>query len=109
MKRQLGCEVLGDTWPKKKAPKKIRQAFVGTKEVDIFEFLLTVGYSTVPAHAARHSINALWAWVRYFGALSTKEDFELNFDFSELDPHQKTILSDDFGMGMSIHLLADAL
>jgi len=42
-------------------------------------------------------------------ALSTKEDFELNFDFSELDPHQKTILSDDFGMGMSIHLLADAL
>ncbi|WP_156783296.1 hypothetical protein [Roseovarius nubinhibens] len=30
-------------------------------------------------------------------------------EFSELDPHQKTILSDDFGMGMSLHVLTEAL
>jgi len=68
-----------------------------------------IGYCTVPAHAARHSINALWAWVRYFGALSPDVDFRLSDDFRELDPHQKTILSDDFGMGMSLHLMTSAL
>jgi hypothetical protein len=47
--------------------------------------------------------------MRYFGALSPDSEFRLSDDFSELDPHQKTILSDDFGMGMSMHLMSRAL
>lgn len=78
-------------------------------DVNIIDFLLTVGYVTVPAHAARFSINSLWAWVRYFGALSRQDDFRLSKDFSEIDAHQKTILSDDFGVGVSLDVLFKAL
>ncbi|MEM9898560.1 MAG: hypothetical protein AAF742_04190 [Pseudomonadota bacterium] len=78
-------------------------------EIDVTAFLLMIGYCTVPSHAARHAINTLWAWVRYFGALSDGDELRVSAEFSELDPHQKTILSDDFGMGMSLHLLSSAL
>ncbi|MCW2303560.1 hypothetical protein M2324_001957 [Rhodovulum sulfidophilum] len=97
-----------NTWPRNVAPPNIK-ALSGLRQVDLIEFLLMIGYCTVPAHAARHSINSLWAWVRYFGAISQDQDLRLGADFSELDPHQKTILSDDFGMGISLQLLASAL
>ena len=108
MHRRLTIDIRRDTWPSNRVPRRL-QAIHGTTDVDIIAFLLMTGYVTVPAHAARHSINAMWAWVRYFGALSTDPDFRVSEEFADLDPHQKTILSDDFGMGMSLHLIADVL
>lgn len=108
MLKDLNVSIRHKTWPNNAAPRSILNLH-GSQSIDVTAFLLMIGYCTVPAHAARHSINALWAWVRYFGALSTAADFRLSDDFGELDPHQKTILSDDFGMGMSLHLLSTAL
>lgn len=108
MKRNLNVVLKKETWPKKMPPSSL-QKIQGSQSIDVAAFLLTIGYCTVPSHAARHSINTLWAWIRYFGALSPDSEFRLSDDFSELDPHQKTILSDDFGMGMSMHLLATSL
>ena len=109
MQKTLNCEIRRDTWTKNTPSIVLSTALNGAKNVDILQFLLTIGYCTVPAHVAKYSINTMWAWVRYLGAFSDNKKFELQHDFSELDPHQKTILSDDFGMGMSLHLLADAL
>lgn len=108
MIKTVNVQVRHKTWPNDTPPPAI-QNLRGQLDIDITSFLLTVGYCTVPAHAARHSINALWAWVRYFGALSSATDFRLSDDFAELDPHQKTILSDDFGMGLSLYLMASTL
>ncbi|WP_415714456.1 hypothetical protein [Roseibium sp.] len=108
MNRTLDVSIDQTTWPQNTAPQAL-VGLQGQQNINIASFLLMIGYCTVPAHAARHSINSLWAWVRYFGALSGDADFRLNTDFASLDPHQKTILSDDFGMGMSLHLLAGSL
>lgn len=108
MHRTLNVRLKPKTWPKNTPPQSL-QNLQGAQNIDIFAFMLMIGYCTVPSHAARHSINALWAWMRYFGALSPDSEFRLSDDFSELDPHQKTILSDDFGMGMSMHLMSRAL
>jgi hypothetical protein len=109
MEKELRIQLRHKTWPKKQSPPKRLRNLSGVSQIDITAFLLMIGYCTVPSHAARHAINALWAWVRYFGALSDGDDLRVSSEFSELDPHQKTILSDDFGMGMSLHLLSNAL
>lgn len=108
MIKTLNVQVRHKTWPNDTPPVELLN-LRGQQNIRVAEFLLMIGYCTVPAHAARHSINALWAWMRYFGALSPVADFRLSDDFAELDPHQKTILSDDFGMGMSLYLMASAL
>ena len=106
--KSLKVEIKRTSWPNNRPPRKLAR-LAGTQNINITAFLLMIGDCTVPTHAARHSINALWAWVRYFGAFSPDADFRLSHDFAELDPHQKTILSDDFGMGMSLHLIFNAL
>lgn len=109
MQKEIAWEVLGSTWPNSKPPVAFSSKNGATEEIDITKFLLMSGYCTVPSHASRYSLNSLWAWVRYFGAFSSDPSLRLNVDFEDLDPHQKTILSDDFGMGLSMHLLADTL
>lgn len=108
MEKELELEIDARTWPGNQPPRSLN-AIVSPQQVDLIAFLLMIGHYTVPAHGARHAINTLWAWVRYFGAFSEDADLRVSDEFSELDPHQKTILSDDFGMGMSLHVLTEAL
>jgi hypothetical protein len=48
-----------------------------------------------------------WAWLRYYLAPTSSEDLRISMDFSDLDPHQKGILSDDFGVAISTQWLSD--
>lgn len=109
MQKNICWEILGKSWPNAKPPFALMGKNGATEGIDVTKFLLMSGYCTVPSHASRYSLNSMWAWIRYFGAFSNDPSLRLNADFEDLDPHQKTILSDDFGMGMSMHLLADAL
>ena len=76
---------------------------------DVRQMLLMIGFLTTPSHASGVSLSEFWAWIRYFHAISADDDVRLTPAFHELDPHQKTILSDDFGMGMPIYWLLDRL
>jgi hypothetical protein len=51
----------------------------------------------------------MWAFVRYFFAVTNDNDLRLTSEFQSIDAHQKTILSDDFGMGFTMHWLAQRL
>ncbi|RSY88179.1 hypothetical protein DAH66_06310 [Sphingomonas koreensis] len=62
--------------------------------------LLMIGYLTTPVSSAGVSLSEFWAWVRYLAAVTPDADLRLTKGFSNLDAHQKTILSDDFGMGV---------
>lgn len=68
-----------------------------------------IGYLTTPTSSTGVSLSEFWAWVRYLAAISEQSDLSLTQSFSELDAHQKTILSDDFGMGVPILWLCDKL
>ena len=68
-------------------------------EFHVPAFLLMIGFLTTPSFAHGITLSEFWAWVRYQHAISTSDDLRITHPFAELDPHQKTILSDDFGMG----------
>jgi hypothetical protein len=52
-----------------------------------------------------YELSQSWATRRYFWAVDTVSDFSfslrLNDNVRGIDPHQKTVLSDDFGIGMA--------
>ena len=110
MERSLTVTIDASTWPKG-GPRFPRAFHRGARQCDINipAMLLALGYLTTPPQSSGASLSEYWAWVRYFCAISDEPDLRLTNEFSELDPHQKTILSDDFGMAVPIYWLVDAL
>lgn len=70
---------------------------------------MVIGYLTTPTSSTGVSLSEFWAWVRYLAAISSDPHLSLTRSFAELDAHQKTILSDDFGMGVPILWLINKL
>ncbi len=78
-------------------------------DVDVLSMLLLVGHLTTPRLASGASLSEFWAWVRYLYAISSSADLRVTNEFADLDSHQKTILSDDFGMGIPMSWLIKPL
>jgi hypothetical protein len=76
--------------------------------MDMQLMLQLVGFLTTPAHSFGVSLSEYWAWVRYLHAIGSARDLQIAKAFTDLDSHQKTILSDDFGMGVPVCWLAKA-
>jgi hypothetical protein len=55
------------------------------------------------------SLSDCWAWLRYFPAIATTPDLRLCDAWTTLDPHQKTVLSGDFGVGFTTWFLYQTL
>ena len=112
MNRCLGVTVDRSTWPKQPGVPVFPSTFkAGDSSVDlnIPQLLLLIGYLTTPSHAFGTSLSEFWAWVRYLNAVSDDADLRLTRPFSDLDSHQKTILSDEFGMAVPIYWLHERL
>lgn len=74
------------------------------------EMLLLIGELTTPVLSGGYSLAEYWAQLRYFHAVDLdNDDLLLTEAYADLDPHQKMILSDDFGMGISMLWLKEAL
>jgi hypothetical protein len=75
---------------------------------DVFQALLVVGLLTTPPRYRGISLSTYWAWLRYGAAISsTDASLRLRPIWDELDPHQKTLLADDFGMGFPCQYLIE--
>jgi len=92
-------------------PKKIVPAYLssGTVHINMLQALLMLGSVTVPGGTSVASPAIFWAWVRYLSALAPLLPLRVTTPFSELDPHQKTILSDDFGVAVTTQWLSDCV
>ena len=80
-----------------------------TITIDLIEALMLLGNVTVPGGFTTASPARFWAWVRYFSAISAATDLRITWPFADLDPHQKGILSDDFGIAICTQWLIKAL
>lgn len=112
MDRTLRVEVDRSTWPKKGPPHYPKEFPVLDAAIETFNIpsiLLTIGYLTTPSYTSGVSLSEYWAWVRYLHAISDSQDMRLTRGFWDLDAHQKTILSDDFGMGVPMCWLIDRM
>lgn len=104
MYRTINVQVDKSTWPGPGQTPSFPTAFTaGTSSFDlnINSMLLMIGYLTTPTSVTGVSLAEFWAWVRYLAAITPRDsDLRLTRSYADLDAHQKTILSDDFGMGV---------
>lgn len=112
MQRSLKVNIDKSTWPGIGMQPSFPTTFTdgqSTYALNIPQMLLMIGYLTTPTSSTGVSLSEFWAWVRYLAAIAKQSDLSLTQSFWELDAHQKTILSDDFGMGVPILWLHDKL
>ncbi len=112
MQRNLKVDVDGSTWQSGGGAPSFPSTFtsgLSTYVMNITEMLMMIGYLTTPISSTGVSLSEFWAWIRYLAAIANQADLSLTQSFSELDSHQKTILSDDFGVGVPMLWLADKL
>ncbi len=111
MLKELNVEVDQSTWPSSGSPAFPSTFVAGTsvEQIDVLGLLALLGFLTTPTTALGMSLSEHWAWVRYFNAISDENKLKITPGFAQLDPHQKTILSDDFGMAVPMYWLAQKL
>jgi len=108
--RVLRVEIDQSSWPNPQAlPPRLRTLGTSQHSVNILEVLVQIARCTAPPTGHGFDLSACWAWLRYYPALDSGPELRLREEWAELDPHQKTILSDDFGMGLPCALLTKAL
>jgi hypothetical protein len=77
----------------------------GTLQIRAIDLLRKIGELTTPAWVNMATLSASWATRRYFWAIAEANRvaarLRLNDDVQEMDFHQKTLLSDEFGVGMA--------
>lgn len=112
MQRNLKVDIDASTWPGGGLQPLFPPTFTSGQSscaLNVPQMLLMIGYLTTPISATGVSLSEFWAWVRYLAAIANQSDLSLTRSFWELDAHQKTILSDDFGMGVPMLWLQDKL
>ncbi|HEX9158849.1 MAG TPA: hypothetical protein VF835_01375, partial [Rhizomicrobium sp.] len=111
MERSLLVSIDRSTWPAPPAFPRFPRAFFSHRSLTLSvpAILLKIGFLTTPTSSTGVSLSEFWAWVRYLAAITGDDDLRLTSAFANLDAHQKTILSDDFGMGVPMLWLTDVL
>ncbi|WP_147470123.1 hypothetical protein [Corallococcus sp. AB049A] len=107
--RHLLINVDVGSWGRKPIPPKIMALHNQRYSIDMREVLALVALLTAPPIALGFELDNSWACARYLPALDKGPFLRLRPEWTELDPHQKTVLSDDFGMGLTTLLLFEAL
>ncbi|WP_316181355.1 MULTISPECIES: hypothetical protein [unclassified Bradyrhizobium] len=100
--KELDIAVDDRTWPKNIVNPKLKSGS-GRVNIDLGEALHELGTITMPNLMSPACPALFWAWLRYYLAPSKHQDLRIKMDFSDLDPHQKGILSDDFGVALATH------
>jgi hypothetical protein len=105
-KRQQGLQAKGAPLPPAKNA-AVLGALQGRRSWDIraIDLLHKIGFVTTPAWVNMARLSASWATRRYFWAIGEpigqQPNLRLSDDARRMDFHQKTLLSDEFGVGMA--------
>ena len=111
LSKSLEIEVLGHTW---KAPATVPPALTSATQsspmaADFLCALIFTALWTRPPISYGFSLSDCWAWMRYLPAIAPTADLRLRNAWTTLDPHHKTVLSGDFGVGFTTWFLHQTL
>lgn len=81
----------------------------GPRKMSVRIALLHTALCTRPPTSTGICLSDYWAWLRYGPAIESAPGLKLRKEWGDIDPHQKTILSDELGMGFTTYLLSGAL
>ena len=107
IERTVEVEVDAATWPRGATMPPELAGVAGSSTIDLGSAFLMLGTLTMPDLLSPASPARFWGWLRYYLAPSITSDLRITLDFAGLDPHQKGILSDDFGVALSTQWLFD--
>ena len=111
MIKNLRIDIDQSSWPSFSAiPSSLIYASgVQSYSIDLLGPLLNIGIYTRPPASYGFTLSDCWAWLRYFPAFASQAQLKLRQEWSSIDPHQKTVSSDEFGVGFSLWILQDIL
>jgi hypothetical protein len=109
MLRKVSVSVDTTTWTTAPVPSPLTSVNGVVRDVSMLDVLLSVAVWTRPPTVYGFSLSDCWAWMRYLPALAPQPDLILRDEWTALDPHHKTVLSGDFGVGFSTLLLSELL
>lgn len=108
--RVLETRIDQRSWGRRPVPGALkRMAAKGNVGFDMADALLFIPILTWPIEAFGFELASTWAFLRYAPAISDDNYLSLRHEWGGLDPHQKTVLSDEFGMGVTTAILAEHL
>lgn len=111
LNKRIDIVVLADTWKPPATPPAALTLAVQTSPLSI-DFLCALIFTalwTRPPIRYGFSLSDCWAWLRYFPAIAPAQDLRLCDAWTTLDPHHKTVLSGDFGVGFTTWFLNQTL
>jgi hypothetical protein len=85
--------------------RRLRQC-AGNLPIDVDYGLACIGLLTRPPLLRGFSLGDTWAWLRYRSAVANTAELRLREEWTAIDPHQKTILSDEVAVGLLCYFLA---
>lgn len=111
LNKQVGVEVMANSWhaPATPPPSLTNAALATPTAINILCALAFTALWTRPPVRYGFSLSDCWAWLRYFPAIAATQDLRLCDAWTTLDPHQKTVLSGDFGVGFTTWFLYQTL
>jgi len=103
LNKRVDIEVLLDTWEAPTTPPAALTLAAQTspRNIDFLCALIFTALWTRPPIRYGFSLSDCWAWLRYFPAIAPTQDLRLCDAWTTLDPHHKTVLSGDFGVGFT--------
>lgn len=108
MRKSVRVEIDQKTWVGRPVPPALSSPATTWPFSVLDAFLLLALITRVPTTRGV-SIHDTWAWSRYFPALADHPSLALADATRHLDPHQKSILSDDWGMAIPMLFLKEVL
>lgn len=106
MKRTLEVLVNAASWPNGVVPSPILSA-KGPRSASTLLALIFTARCTRPPTATGFHLSDFWAWFRYGFAFDGGPGLRLRPEWDLVDAHQKTVLSDELGVGFTTHFLAE--
>jgi hypothetical protein len=109
MIRDLQIVVDRASWTGGRVPPQTILNIAKTTRINVLFSLVHTALWTRPPVIRGFHLNDYWAWLRYGPALANTPDLRLCDAWDDVDAHQKTLLSDELGVGVTTNLLADGL
>src|SRR5437773_1749494 len=106
--RRVGVSIDNSTWDTSSTVPAQFKPRLGAQDLDVDVALLFVAMCTRPPVVQGFSLADTWAWLRYRSAIASTPDLRLRSEWTTVGRHQKTVSSDELGVGFTTSFLAQA-
>ena len=107
--RRLRISLRDTSWPPGDPTGDALRSRAGMQAIDMDYALACTAILTRPPVVRGFSLGDTWAWLRYGAAVADRPDLRLRQEWTMIDPHQKTIFSDEVAVGTICYFLADQI